>query len=557
MTSFPVDYRGSFYCPRGIAYKITSCMIKKERFVSHLANVDLRDEEQEFKKLFGEIPGGSLKEGVVIKGVIVAKDDRSVTVDVKLKSEGVVPLKEFELDKTAQVPSIGQVVDVFVEQFESRSGKISLSREKAIREEAWGPIEQAHKENRTVDGIIFGRIKGGLAVDLSGIVAFLPGSQIDTKPVKDITHLLNVVQPFAILKMDKKLGNVVVSRRTVLESMRSEAKEELLKNIRVGAVLEGIVKNITDYGVFVDLGSTDGLVHITDIAWHRVHHPSEVLKLGERVKGVVINFDPESRRISLGIKQLDETPWKEIQAEFPVGKVIKGKITTIADYGIFVELKNGIDGLVHVSQLSWDTQASKSFKNCFHIGQEVECKVVGIDQAKYRVSLSIKQCTEGARQKFLEEHPVGSVVKGRVKAVVGFGMFVHLTDDLVGLVHEHDLSWVENSRAALSRYSKGQEVECKILSVDSEKDRISLGIKQLNDDPYEAFVSRYKEGDLVECTVRGVSENSISVVAEGGISIAVSKFDLQSDQEVREGDKLSLKIASIDSASSKIRLIKG
>lgn len=528
--------------------------IRKERFVSHLANVDLSESDEEFKKFFGALPESSLQEGVVVKGVVVSKDDRSVTVDVNLKSEGVIPIKEFELDKKAPAPEVGQVVDVFIEQFESRSGKVSLSREKAIREEAWGPIEESYRENRTVDGVVFGRIKGGLAVDLSGIVAFLPGSQIDTKPVKDITHLLNVVQPFAILKMDKKLGNIVVSRRAVLESMRSEAKEELLKNIKVGAVLEGIVKNITDYGAFVDLGSTDGLVHITDIAWHRVHHPSEVLKLGDKVKGVVINFDPESKRISLGIKQLDETPWREIQEEFPVGKVIRGKITTIADYGIFVELKNGIDGLVHVSQLSWDSQVSKSFKGCFQVGQDVECKVVGIDQMKYRVSLSTKQCTEGARQKFVEAHPVGSIVKGKVKAIASFGMFVYLTDELVGLVHEHDLSWTENSKAALSRYSKGQEIECKILSVDSDRDRISLGIKQLNDDPYEAFVAKYKEGDQVECAVCSTSESSVVVVVDGSISLIVSRHDLLQDQQPKEGERLSLKVLGIDSSTSKIRL---
>lgn len=530
--------------------------IKKERFVSHLADIDLSESEEEFKKLLGSIPGASLQEGIVIKGVVVSKDDRSVTVNVNLKSEGVIPIKEFELDRNAKAPEVGQVVDVFVEQLESRSGKVSLSREKAIREEAWGPIEEAYRENRTVDGVIFGRIKGGLAVDLSGIVAFLPGSQIDTKPIKDVTHLLNVVQPFAILKMDKKLGNIVVSRRAVLESMRSEAKEELLKNIKVGAVLEGIVKNITDYGVFIDLGSTDGLVHVTDIAWHRVHHPSEVLKLGEKVKGVVINFDPESKRISLGIKQLDEAPWREIQEEFPVGKVIKGKVTAIADYGIFVELKNGIDGLVHVSQLSWDNQISKSFKGCFHVGQEVECKVVGIDQAKYRVSLSIKQCTEGARQRFIEAHPVGSAIKGKVKAIASFGMFVYLADELVGLVHEHDLSWTENSKAALSRYSKGQEVECKILSVDCDRDRISLGIKQLNDDPYEAFVAKYKEGDVLWCTVSGSSDNAISVIVDGNISLVVSRSDLLPEQQPKDGDKLSLKVLSVDNSISKIRLGK-
>ncbi len=528
---------------------------KKERFVASLVDFhNDADTEASFSKMIEEAQDKSLREGVVIRGVVTARDRHTVTVDVHLKSEGVIPVKEFERDKTKDIPEIGEEVDVFVEQIENRQGKVVLSREKAIREEAWEPIETAFAENLTVNGVIFGRIKGGLAVDLSGVVAFLPGSQIDTKPLQDVTHLFDIVQPFYILKMDRKMGNIVVSRRAVLESVRTEARDELLKNIGIGAVLEGAVKNITDYGAFIDLGSIDGLVHITDISWKRVNHPSEVLKVGERLKVVIINFDPESRRISLGIKQLDEKPWQEIQQEFPVGSIVRGRITNIVDYGVFVELKNGIDGLVHVSQLSWNsTKNDRGFKSAFTVDQDITCKVIGIDHDKYRVSLSVKQCTERPLQKFSETHPVGSIVKGQVKTIANFGMFVSLTEEITGLIHENDLSWTENSKAALSNFNKGDIIECKILSIDVERDRIGLGIKQIANDPYERFASKYSVNSTVECKLISFNEESAIVETEG-LQIFVPKSELNVKES--SGSAIVLQVKEINSNERRVRLCK-
>ncbi len=532
---------------------------KKERFVLNLVDFDKDNDteaEANFLHLIKEAQEKSLREGIVTRGTVTAKDRHTITVDVNLKSEGIIPIKEFERDKTQRIPEIGEQVDVFVEQIENRQGKVVLSREKAIREEAWEPIEKAFAENLTVNGVIFGRIKGGLAVDLSGVVAFLPGSQIDTKPLQDVTHLLNLVQPFYILKMDRKMGNIVVSRRAVLESARTEARDELLKNIRVGAVLEGVVKNITDYGAFIDLGSIDGLVHITDISWKRVNHPSEILKVGEHLKVVVINFDPESRRISLGIKQLDEKPWQEIQQEFPIGSIVKGKVTNIVDYGIFVELKNGIDGLVHVSQLSWSsTKNDRGFKGLFTVDQDITCKVIGIDQDKYRVSLSIKQCTERPLQKFAESHPAGSIVKGQVKTIANFGMFVSLTEEITGLVHENDISWSENSKTAMNAFNKGDMVECKILSIDVERDRIGLGIKQLTNDPYENFVSKHSINSVVEFTLVMFNEESAVVEAEG-LQISVSKSEINAKAEISTGSKIRFQIKEINKNERRVKLGK-
>ncbi len=528
---------------------------KKERFVASLVDFhNDSDTRESFSKMIEEAQDKSLREGLVIRGVVTSRDRHTITVDVNLKSEGLIPIKEFERDKTKNIPEIGEEVDVFVEQIENRQGKIVLSREKAIREEAWEPIEKAFAENATVNGVIFGRIKGGLAVDLSGVVAFLPGSQIDTKPLQDVSHLFDIVQPFYILKMDRKMGNIVVSRRAVLESVRTEARDELLKNIRIGAVLEGVVKNITDYGAFIDLGSIDGLVHITDISWKRVNHPSEILKVGERLKVVIINFDSESRRISLGIKQLDEKPWQEIQQEFPVGSIVKGKVTNIVDYGVFVELKNGIDGLVHVSQLSWNsTKNDKGFRGAFSVDQDITCKVIGIDHDKYRVSLSVKQCTERPLQKFSEANPVGSIVKGQVKTIANFGMFVSLTDEITGLIHENDLSWTENSKTALNSFNKGDVIECKILSIDIERDRIGLGIKQLSHDPYENFVAKHQVGSVVECKVISFSEENVIVESEG-LQIFVPKSEVNSKEN--SGSQIKLQVKEINLNERKIRLNK-
>ncbi|QEK39732.1 30S ribosomal protein S1 [Candidatus Sneabacter namystus] len=532
-------------------------MLKKERFAPALENMTINPlVEADFLSLMEEKTSDTLQ-GRVVKGKVIRKDKNFVVVDANLKNEGIIPLSEFELGESAGHPELGDEVDVFVEESENYYGHTVLSREKAVREEAWGPLEQAFNEKRVVKGKIFGRIKGGLAVDIAGVVAFLPGSQIDTKPLKDLSHLLQEEQHFHILKMDKKLENIVVSRRSVIESLKSKAKDKLLSEIKVGMVLDGVVKNITDYGAFIDLNSTDGLVHITDIAWSRIHHPSEVLQIGETIKVMVIGFDPVAKRISLGIKQLDNTPWKEIQEEFAVGKIVTGRITNLEDYGLFVELKNKIDGLVHVSQISWSDKNNVNIKNQFSIGQEVKCKVIGIDQNKYRVSLSIKQCLEKPWQKFIDEHPVGSVVTGIIKSISNFGIFVTLTEDLVGLIHEYDISWQNDGKGLLSQFKKGEKIQCRVIEVNPDKERFRLGIKQMSLELYNGFIEKNPVGSVIECLVENKDDKGgVLVKADHTILVVVDKNEHNAAKiaKISVGEIVKAKVETIDDAKKRVEL---
>ncbi|MAR57198.1 MAG: 30S ribosomal protein S1, partial [Rickettsiales bacterium] len=459
------------------------------------------DTGEDFASLLDNSYTSDVTEGSVVQGTVVALEKDMVIMDVGLKSEGRIALKEFaNAGKPAEV-MIGDHFDVYVERFEDRNGEASLSREKALREESWTELEEKCKNEERVEGVIFSRVKGGFTVDIKGAVAFLPGSQVDVRPIKDATPLMNVPQPFMILKMDRRRGNIVVSRRAVMEESRGAARDELLNNIHEGQELEGVVKNITDYGAFVDMGGVDGLLHVTDISWKRINHPSEVFSVGDTIKVMVTKFDHDTKRISLGMKQLESNPWEGLEDQFVEGAKFKGKVTNITDYGAFIELMNGIEGLVHVSEMSW-TKKNVHPSKIVNIGDEVEVMVLDVEMEKHRISLGIKQCTENPWQQFAQKHKVGDIVSGTVRNITDFGLFVGLGEEVDGLVHHSDVSWDENGEEAIKSYKKGDTVEAKILLVDVEKERISLGIKQLDEaGASTAAASGSKRGAVMTCTV--------------------------------------------------------
>jgi len=498
-------------------------------------------------------------EGRVLKGTVISVDGDAVVVDVGLKSEGRVPVKEFGIPGRDLDINPGDEVDVFVERYEDRDGVIRLSREKARREEAWAELEKAFAKGERVNGTIFGRVKGGFIVDLSGAVAFLPGSQVDIRPVRDISPLMGTPQPFQILKMDQARNNIVVSRRAVLEETRSEARSELMQNLVEGQVLDGVVKNITDYGAFVDLGGVDGLLHVTDIAWKRINHPSEALQVGETVKVQVIRFNSETQRISLGMKQLEADPWEGIEGKYPVGAKLKGRVTNITDYGAFVELEAGVEGLVHVSEMSW-TKKNVHPGKIVSTSQEVEVMVLDTDPEKRRISLGLKQCMENPWADFLTKFPVGSEVEGEVRNITEFGLFIGLDGDIDGMAHLSDLSWDKSGEEALTDYNKGDMVKAKILDVDVEKERISLGIKQLTDDPVGGALDGIKKGAVVTCTVTDVQDSGIEVMVNDTIPGYIRKSDLSRDRSEQRpdrfaaGEKVDAKITQVDKNGRRVTL---
>ncbi len=512
----------------------------KPRFVPSVSNEFASNED--FASLLSKITI-DIKEDTVVKGRVVGLDEEVVIIDVGLKNEGRVPVAEFK----GNIPAIGDLVDVYVEKRDSRGAGTVLSREKAMREESWVRLEASHAKGEVVEGIIFGRVKGGFTVDVSGVVAFLPGSQIDVRPIKDITPLMGISQPFQILKMDRKLGNVVVSRRAILEESRSEARDEMLSNIKEGVQLEGFVKNITDYGAFIDLGSVDGLLHVTDISWNRVNHPSEILTIGQKVNVVVIKFNEETKRISLGMKQLEANPWNGLQDKYKVGTVMKGKVTNMADYGAFVELEEGIEGLIHASEVSW-TKTSQHPKRFLTIGQEVEFKILEVDTEKHRISLSIKQCASNPWQEFAATHPVGSVIKAEIRNITDFGIFVAIGEEIDGMIHESDISKDGNAAEILKQYTKGEVVECKILSIDVEKERVGLGIRQLqesdggnNTDSGDAGESSaHRKGEVLTCTITGITADGVEVSLPDGSAGFISKKDLSSEKSEQRPDKFAV-----------------
>src|ERR1700733_12530944 len=445
---------------------------------------------------------------------------------------------------------------------EDRNGEVGLSREKAKREESWTVLEKSFKEAVRVTGVIVGRVKGGFTVDLNGAMAFLPGSQVDIRPVRDITPLMGTPQPFQILKMDRTRGNIVVSRRAVLEESRAEARTELVANLKEGQVLTGVVKNITDYGAFVDLGGVDGLLHVTDIAWKRINHPSEVLKIGEQVTVQVIRFNAETQRISLGMKQLESDPWEGVVAKYPANTRLKGRVTNITDYGAFVELEPGIEGLVHVSEMSW-TKKNVHPGKIVSSSQEVEVMVLDIDMTKRRISLGLKQCTENPWEQFKNNNAVGSTLEGEIRNITEFGLFVGLPGDIDGMVHMSDIAWDKPGEEAIKDYQKGQNVTVKILDIDSAKERIGLGIKQLTTDPFEGVSVGFKKGDVVTCTVSAILENGIEVTlgdAGQGFTGFIKRGDLARERSEQKPDrfavkeKVDAKITNIDKGTRKVTL---
>jgi small subunit ribosomal protein S1 len=519
----------------------------------------LHPTREDFEALLAESLGTSdFAEGSVVKGKVVAIENDFAVIDVGLKTEGRVPLKEFMTNGKEDVLRPGDEVEVYLERVENAMGEAVLSREKARREEAWVRLEKSFEANERVEGTIFGRVKG-FTVDLGGAVAFLPGSQVDIRPIRDIAPLLNVAQPFQILKMDKRRGNIVVSRRAVLEETRAEQRSELVQSLTEGQVVEGLVKNITDYGAFVDLGGIDGLLHVTDISWKRVNHPADVLSVGQTVKVQIIKINSETQRISLGMKQLDKDPWEGVEAKYPVGMKVTGTVTNITDYGAFVELEEGVEGLVHVSEMSW-TKKNVHPGKILSTSQEVEVMVLEVDPNKRRISLGLKQCLPNPWDSFAEKYPVGSVVEGEIKNITEFGLFIGLDGDVDGMVHLSDMDWNRSGEEAIQDYKKGDIVKATVLDVDVEKERISLGFKQLQEDPLETGAAKgMKKGDVVTCEVIAVKDGGIDVkIADTDLTTFIRRADLSRDRAEQRperfavGDKVDARITNFEKASRRI-----
>jgi len=500
---------------------------------------------------------GSLQEGTVVKGIVVGIEKDMAVIDVGAKTEGRVAVREFAGPGRQGELKVGDEVEVYLERIENALGEAVLSRDKARREESWGKLEKAFQNNEKVTGVIFNQVKGGFTVDLDGAVAFLPRSQVDIRPIRDVTPLMNVNQPFQILKMDRRRGNIVVSRRTVLEETRAEQRQELVQNLEEGQVIDGVVKNITDYGAFVDLGGIDGLLHVTDIAWRRVNHPTEVLNIGQQVKVKIIKINHETHRISLGMKQLLDDPWQGIEAKFPVGQKLKGRVTNITDYGAFVELEPGIEGLIHVSEMSW-TKKNVHPGKIVSTSQEVEVQVLEVDPVKRRISLGLKQTMRNPWELFVEKFPVGTELEGEVKNKTEFGLFLGLDGDVDGMVHLSDLDWKRPGEQVIEEYKKGDKVRAQVLDVDVEKERISLGIKQLESDPF-AEPGDLKRGAVVTTEVTEVKEGGIDVQIVGTEFTAfIKRNELARDRSEQRperfavGQKVDARVTQFDKKARKV-----
>ena len=514
---------------------------------------------ENFAQLLEEFSPQQSLEGSVLKGVVTSVGKEFALIDVGLKSEGRVNLREFKNSGEEADLQVGDEVDVYLERMEDREGVAVLSRDKARREERWIQLSISHKKNEHVTGQIVGRVKGGFTVDLGGSIAFLPGSQVDVRPIKDATPLMGKEQPFLILKMDRRRGNIVVSRRAILEESRSESRNEIVENLAEGQVIKGIVKNITDYGAFIDLGGVDGLLHVTDITWKRIQHPSEVLSIGQQVEAQIIKFNPENQRISLGMRQLEDDPWQGIEERYPVSKKVTGRVTNIADYGAFVELEAGVEGLVHVSEMSW-TKKNVPPAKIISTSQEVEVMILDVDESRRRISLGMKQCSDNPWQKFANQSKVGDVIEGEIKNITEFGLFVGLIEEIDGMVHLSDLSWSTSGEEALKTYEKGQMIKAKILDIDVEKERVGLGVKQLEADPFADKMKDISKGAIVTCTIESVNDAGISVLLPGDMPGFIKKSDLSRDKGEQRtdrfaaGEKVDAKVTAVDLTSRKIGL---
>ncbi|SFI95454.1 30S ribosomal protein S1 [Albimonas pacifica] len=497
-------------------------------------------------------------EGSVVRGKVLAIDNGQALIDIGFKMEGRVEIKEFQRPGEKEI-GVGDEVEVYLDRVENAKGEAVLSRDKARREEAWDRLESAaSQKDARVEGQIFGRVKGGFTVDLRGAVAFLPGSQVDVRPVRDITPLMGVPQPFQILKMDRRRGNIVVSRRAVLEESRAEQRAEVVARLTEGDTVDGVVKNITDYGAFVDLGGVDGLLHVTDMAWRRVNHPSEIVNIGETVKVQVVKINKETHRISLGMKQLQADPWEGVEVKYPAGMKLMGRVTNITDYGAFVELEPGVEGLVHVSEMSW-TKKNVHPGKIVSTSQEVEVMVLDVDPVKRRVSLGLKQCLRNPWELFAENFPAGTHVEGEVKNITEFGLFIGLEGDIDGMVHLSDLDWDRPGEQALAEYQKGDIVQAVVLDVDIEKERISLGVKQLSEDSFTTTAGGVKRGEIVTVTVTKIEDGGIEVEYEG-MKAFIRRSDLARDrgdqrpERFNVGDKVDARVTNIDKNARRLGL---
>ena len=505
-------------------------------------------------------------EGTVVKGTVVGIEKDMAVIDIGLKTEGRVALKEFAGPNRDQTISIGDVVEVYLERVENALGEAVISRDKARREESWVKLEKAFEAQEKVDGVIFNQVKGGFTVDLDGAVAFLPRSQVDIRPIRDVAPLMDIAQPFIILKMDRRRGNIVVSRRAVLEESRAEQRHVIVANLEEGMIIDGTVKNITDYGAFVDLGGIDGLLHVTDIAWRRVNHPTEVLNVGQPVKVRIIKINHDTHRISLGMKQLQDDPWQAIEAKYPLNTTFHGRVTNITDYGAFVELEPGIEGLIHVSEMSW-TKKNVHPGKIVSTSQEVDVQILEVDQSKRRISLGLKQTLQNPWEAFAQKFPAGSIVEGEVKNKTEFGLFIGLEGDVDGMVHLSDLDWNRPGEQVIEEYKKGDTVKAIVLDIDQEKERISLGIKQLASDPFSAKATatteeggdNLKKGAVVTCEVVAVNDGGIEVKLAGtDLTTFIKRNELARDrgdqrpERFAVGEKVDARIIQFDRRARKV-----
>ncbi len=491
-----------------------------------------------FKKL---IKKKNIKQGSIIKGKIIDIDHKNVIIDSGLKSESYVPIEQFKDSKGKINIQINDNVEVLVDYISGGHGETILSREKAQKYKAWLNIEKSYKKSTIIKGIINGKVKGGLTVDINGIKAFLPGSLIDVKPIKDLSELEEKKLEFKIIKLDKNNNNIVISRKAVILSENNFEREKLIKNIYEGLILEGIVKNITDYGAFIDLGGLDGLLHITDIAWKRVKHPNEILKIGEKINVKIIKFDKQNTRVSLGLKQLSEDPWKNINNKYPLKSKIKGKITNLTDYGCFIEIEEGIEGLAHISEIDWKNKNINPFK-IFNIGESIEAIILNIDQKKRRISLGIKQCKPNPWIKFTKYYNKGDNIIGTIKSITDFGIFLNLDKGINGLVHTSDISWNKINK---NTYKKGDKIKVSILQIDVEKERISLGIKQLTEDPINKYINIHKKNISLKVKIIKFKKNNIKVLTEEGIEGYI-KYTDKKKNKIKINNFIITKIINID-----------
>ena len=524
---------------------------KRESYMSASATMEA------FEQLLNEsLESATPKEGAVVNGSVIAIEAGQAIIDIGYKMEGRVDLREFSTPGKEDEVVIGDQVEVYLERVEGSRGEAVLSREKARREEAWDRLEKASGKEEKVDGVIFGRVKGGFTVDLGGAIAFLPGSQVDVRPIRDTNSLMQISQPFQILKMDRRRGNIVVSRRAILEESRAEQRAELVGNLAEGSVADGVVKNITEYGAFIDLGGVDGLLHVTDMAWRRVNHPSELLNIGDTIKVQVIKINKDTHRISLGIKQLQEDPWSDVEARYPIGSNHTGRVTNITDYGAFVELESGVEGLVHVSEMSW-TKKNVHPGKLVSTSQELEVMVLEIDTAKRRVSLGLKQTKGNPWENFAEGHPVGSQVEGEIKNITEFGLFIGLDEDIDGMVHLTDLDWGKSGEEALEGFKKGELVKAQVSDIDIEKERISLSIKALEKDPFTDAIGELKRGQIVTVTIINLQDSGVEVEFNG-VNSFIRRSDLSRDRAEQRsdkfvvGDKVDARITNIDKSGRKV-----